>query len=52
MAYSQLLDETMPVGSPSKDFDELLELGDFMAEGRPGLIVYIQGSLQKWETLE
>ena len=49
--YSQLLDEDVEVGPPSEDLDALLELGDFMAASRPGLIVHVEGpALQKWES--
>jgi hypothetical protein len=48
-AYSDLMTSPIDIGLPSPDFNELLELGYFMAESRPGLIVYVDNPpLQKW----
>jgi hypothetical protein len=52
-AYSQLLDETVDLGLPTEDLDQLLQLGDFMASGRDeSLIVFVEGpaavKLQRW----
>lgn len=52
-AYSQLLDEVIDLGSPTENLDDLLQLGDFMATGRPGIIVYVEGpALRKWTDAE
>jgi len=48
-AFSDLMEEPIDIGPPSEDFNEILELGTFMAESRPGLIVYVDNPpLQKW----
>lgn len=50
MSYSDFMDEPLELGPPTGTFEELLELGYTMAEGRPDLIVYLENPpLQKWE---
>lgn len=49
-SFSDLMDEPIDIGPPSENFSEILELGTFMAESRPGLIVFVdRPQLQKWE---
>lgn len=51
-AFSLLLNEEVPIGEPTENLDELLNLGEFMATGRDSLIVFVDGpaatKLQKW----
>ena len=52
-SFSDLMDEPIDVGPPDQSFDEILELGTMLAEGRPGLIVYVENPpLQKWRSDE
>jgi hypothetical protein len=49
-AYSALIDEDVEIGPKTDDFDQILGISEYMAEGRPGLIVHVEGSrLPKWE---
>lgn len=47
--FSLLTEETLELGPPTTDLDAILELGDAVATGHPGLVVYVDGpALQKW----
>lgn len=50
-AYSLLTDDVLELGPLDITADEVLELGDYMATNRPGLIVFADEPtvrLQKW----
>ena len=48
--FSTLTGETVDLGIPSENLDEILGLAETVATGHDDVIVYVQGpALQKWE---